>query len=162
MTKRWLRATAFAICGGMGFALPLSADEDNEMLEQVAAFTAAGPQGQRLPLTAVTDFEWDTVRGFSGTTPIALYRKALGEDFELDDAIIRELTNDSAVLVFFERRAGRPAGSVWAARFSVGSEWRSMGSAARHPSRSQQGSGAVFGHQICAMIANGTRRSRTS
>ena len=102
MTKRWLRATAIAICGGMGLALPLSADEDNEMLEQVAAFTAAGPQGQRLPLTAVTDFEWDTVRGFSGTTPIALYRKALGEDFELDDAIIRELTDDSAVLIFLK------------------------------------------------------------
>lgn len=102
MNKIAITAFVLFLCAGAVPAQSPASSEDQDMLEEVAAFTAAGPNGQRLLLSRVTDFDWDTVRGFHGTTSIAEYRTALGEGFQLDPAIKPQLTDDSAVLVFLK------------------------------------------------------------
>ena len=76
---------------------------DTATSTKLAQFTAAGPNGARLRLSDVTDFEWDTVRSYSATAPIALYWRDLGASFQLDGEIVRQLTDDSAVLVFLNK-----------------------------------------------------------
>lgn len=76
---------------------------DNTTGEAIARFVAAGPKGATLRLDSVTDFEWDTVRAFSGTAPIALYRRGLGPDFVLDESVASRVTDDSGVLVFSDK-----------------------------------------------------------
>lgn len=95
---------AIFMTASMNIAKTGSADtsENIIMLDQIAEFTAAGPNGARLSLTAVTDFDWDTVRGFSSGMPLSRYQRFLGEAFTLDDTIKSQLTDNSSLLIFLK------------------------------------------------------------
>lgn len=85
---------------GIAVTAQTNRKDNDDMIEQVSTFTAAGPHGARLSLSDVTNFEWDTVHAFSGTMPIELYRAEFGPSFRLDDDTRAQLSDDSSVLIF--------------------------------------------------------------
>lgn len=70
------------------------------MLNKIAEFTEAGPNGARLRLEDITDFEWDTVHAFHGTSPRPFYDKAFGESYRMSDESRAKLTDESVLLAF--------------------------------------------------------------
>lgn len=78
---------------------------DTALSDKIAHFTAASTEGATLRLDEMTDFQWDTVRAFSGTASLEYYRHFLGPDFNLDDSVTSQTTDDTAILVFQDKGA---------------------------------------------------------
>lgn len=74
--------------------------EETAMLDKITEFTKAGPKGAQLRLADITDFEWDTVQGFSGSTSLDVYKAMFGESYQLSDEIVSQMSDDSVHLVF--------------------------------------------------------------
>ncbi len=92
-------ALGASILGSALWAQGATTGTDTAMLDEIQAFTAAGPSGARLKLADVTDFEWDTVYGFAPNMPIQMYRSRLGDDYKMGP-LGETLTDDTSVLVF--------------------------------------------------------------
>ncbi|WBU57173.1 hypothetical protein [Paracoccus sediminicola] len=75
--------------------------EETAMIDRIAEFAAAGPNGAALNLAEVTDFDWDQVYGFSATMPPEMLEQALGAAYRPELAKLRESWyEDDALLVF--------------------------------------------------------------
>ncbi|SMO45735.1 hypothetical protein [Paracoccus laeviglucosivorans] len=72
------------------------------MEDRIAAFLAKGPQGARLPLTEITDFDWDSVRPFYGAVARETFQQVLGDTAWLDDPAIADAGDEAVRLVFLK------------------------------------------------------------
>lgn len=104
-----LFATAFA---GWTWLAQAQQQPENEaqMQDRIAEFTAAGPNGARLTLAEITGFDWDSVRAFHGPTPREVYEAVLGDASWLTAERGRQMTDDAVRLVFL--KDGTFAGQV--------------------------------------------------
>lgn len=92
-------ALALPIFGGVGGSHAQEQQMD-DMQHKIESFAKAGPEGARLPLSEITDFEWDQVWGFNAALPIEVFRHRLGDDYTMSEESQRKLSDDSGILVF--------------------------------------------------------------